>query len=480
MIIKILSSGKSFSGLSTYLTHDPEAETKERVSWTHTLNLANDHVPSAVDEMLWTTRNAELLKQEAGIRAGGRTTENPVKHLSLNWSPEDNPTREHMIETTEQFLEHMKWQEHQALLVAHEDKAHAHVHVMLNVIHPETGLRLNDDFERRRAQAWALEYEREQGRIYCEQRLKAPEEREDSPTRPAWTAFEKNREKFEREEKILENQNPILINERDFPKNTHDNEWKTLKALQRDERIEFFADGKSAFSEVRNSIYREIREEFRDRWSDYYEAKRNGGEGDLAALKAELVAEQKAALEARRDEACRELRESRDGLYRELLDDQREIRLGLRGRQEAGLDDNELFLDLAKNRDAGKDMSAVFREAADEATTREDSNVGWNVEGTAFSSRPERSDAGMKSGTAIGASIGEGLGMGVIALLDSLADGVMGGKPAPPPQRREPEPSGPDPDEGFFFRAAQERQRLDQEKEEADREYQKRQRSYGE
>ena len=72
--------------------------------------------------MLWTARNAELLKQEAGIRAGGRATENPVKHLSLNWAPDENPTREHMIETAEDFLRHMKWQEHQALIVAHEDK----------------------------------------------------------------------------------------------------------------------------------------------------------------------------------------------------------------------------------------------------------------------------------------------------------------------------------------------------------------------
>ena len=61
----------------------PKAKTAERVGWTHTLNLANDHVPSAVDEMLWTARNAELLKQEAGIRAGGRATENAVKHVSL-------------------------------------------------------------------------------------------------------------------------------------------------------------------------------------------------------------------------------------------------------------------------------------------------------------------------------------------------------------------------------------------------------------
>ena len=91
MIVRIGGSGKSFSGLTAYLTHDPEADTQKRVAWTHTLNLANDHVPCAVNEMVWTARDAELLKQEAGFRGGGRATENPVKHLSLNWSPEDTP-----------------------------------------------------------------------------------------------------------------------------------------------------------------------------------------------------------------------------------------------------------------------------------------------------------------------------------------------------------------------------------------------------
>jgi len=219
MIVKILSGGKSFTGLATYLTHDPEAETDERVAWTRTLNLAHDHVPSAVDEMLWTARNAELLKQESGVRAGGRATENSVKHLSLNWSPDDDPTREHMIEATGDFLRHMKWEEHQAILVAHDDKAHAHVHVMLNVVHPETGLRLDDNFERRRAQAWALEYEREHGRIYCEQRLLNPDEREDAPPRNAWLAFRENEKEFERAEKFLRANEPILIGEPNNPEN---------------------------------------------------------------------------------------------------------------------------------------------------------------------------------------------------------------------------------------------------------------------
>ena len=266
MIVKISPGGSSFKGLSTYLTHDPKADTQDRVAWTHTQNLANDHVPSAVDEMVWTARNAELLKQEAGVRAGGRTTEDPVKDVSLNWSPEDKPTREHMIATSEDFLRHMKWQEHQVVMVAHNDKPHAHVHLMINAVHPETGRHLDDGFERRRAQEWALQYEREHERIYCEQRLKNPGDREKNMPRNIWMAFQHNEKEFSQAEKIM------AENSLEIPENPKNAEWKILKELQKSERIEFFAQGKMEFSDLRSSIYREVREEFRERWSDYYKA----------------------------------------------------------------------------------------------------------------------------------------------------------------------------------------------------------------
>jgi hypothetical protein len=253
MIVRILSPGKSFKGLASYLTHDPDAKSSERVGWTHTLNLAHDHVSSSVDEMLWTARNAELLKQEAGVRAGGRATENTVKHISINWSPDEKPSKDHIIETAEGFLRHMNWHEHQALVVAHEDKAHPHVHLMLNAVHPETGLRLDDNFERRRAQGWALQYEQENGRIYCEQRLENVEEREDAPTRPAWMAFQKKLTEFEIQEKNRENQAPIIIEELNNPEKIKLDEWKSLKEIQRHERLSFFAEGKLEFSELRQS-----------------------------------------------------------------------------------------------------------------------------------------------------------------------------------------------------------------------------------
>ena len=475
MIVRILSPGKSFKGLASYLTHDPEAKSAERIGWTHTLNLAHDHVLSAVDEMLWTSRSAELLKQEAGIRAGGRATENTVKHISLNWSPEDNPSKDHMMEATEGFLRHMNWHEHQALVVAHEDKAHPHVHIMLNAVHPETGLRLDDNFERRRAQAWALDYERENGRIYCEQRLQNVEEREDAPTRPAWMAFQEIKIEFGNQEKNRVNQAPIIVEELNNPDAIKSAEWKKLKEIQRDERISFFNQGKSEFSELRQSIYREIRDEFRERWSDYYGQAKEGGESsELASVKQALIAEQKLALETRRDDACAALRASRDERYQTLLDDQREARHGLHARQEAGFD-NAPFLQLVEegrlhNWQTGFHGASFETTAVKEPEAQPDDAISVN--------RSDADQAGLKSGANIGAGIGEGAGFAIISFLDGLADGLMGGKPPPKPRSVEPAQPRPDPFDGVIS-AARERERAEQLQTDEE-ETRKRQRSYGE
>lgn len=367
MIIKIQPAGKSFSGLATYLTHDPDqAKTADRVAWTHTHNLANDDVSCAVNEMLWTARDAELLKQEAGVRAGGRATESPVKHISLNWARSERPTQEHMIQTTEEFLRHMKWQEHQAIFIAHNDKSHSHVHCMLNMVHPETGLRLDDNFERRRAQEWALQYEREHG-IYCEQRLLDPAERERSPPRKVWMQFWINQKEFEKSEKFLEINS---ANYADDPANRPNSEWKNLWQIQRDERIEFFAQGKIEFNDLRKSIFREVREAFRDSWSEYYAGLRAGRPPEeMGEFKQKIITEQDALLQAKRDEACNELRQCRDIQYRTLLDHQRDERITLRERQAAGLDNAPFLERLANGAQGEKQVIMDFRETADEVGT---------------------------------------------------------------------------------------------------------------
>jgi hypothetical protein len=451
MIVKIQPGGKSFSGLANYLTHDPDqAKTAERVAWTHTHNLANDDVPCAVNEMLWTARDAELLKQEAGVRAGGRTTENPVKSFSLNWAPDEHPTREHMIETTLDFMRHMKWDEHQAIIVAHNDKAYSHVHGMVNVIHPETGLKLDDSFEQRRAQEWALAYEREHG-IYCEQRLLDPEERKPSPPRNVWMQFWINQKEFEKSEKSLAENQGISPDDGKIQKN---DEWKILKEIQRDERIAFFAEGKSEFSQLRLSIYGEVREQFRSRWAEFYEKEKSGTDPDsLADLKAQIIADQEAVLEPLRDEACKELRASRDERYRELLDNQRELRGYLRGCQEAGLDSMPLLLSLSE-RDTTQSISEAFREAA-EATTRP---AGDQANGRVAARDDTDEQPGDRTSGGAGAT-GE-LGLGVLTAFDSLLSIFEG---THPPARARPV------DRGSFESAAAEvqKQQRDRDDEEA-------------
>lgn len=476
MIIKLLSSGKSFAGLGAYLCHDPKAQTANRVAWTYTLNCAHDLVPSALDEFLWTYRDAELLKQDAGIRGGGRPLEKPVKHLSLNWAPDENPSREQMIAATEDFLKYMKWQEHQALLVAHDDKEHHHVHVMLNRVNPTTGMALDDGFEKKRAQDWALEYERSHGKIYCEERLKPVEEREPSPTRPEWLAQKNTERNFEKSEVALRNIQPDLSPDHEKGPRSKAEEWKILKEYQRHEREAYFVDGKSEYKELRKEIYREVREEFREQWAELYQAKRNGEDSDaLAEMKAQILDTQNTVFDERRTTAFAELRAERDTAYRELLDNQRDMRANLTFRQEQDLispDLGELTYGQADGRES--DLSRLFQRAAEEVCeqgnerkTREDSydfEFEW----------PSATPTSVRPGLDIAGNFGMGMLGGLGAIGESLFDGFFGGGTPPKSQQNEcPKPPRPAPEfprqNPFALAAEEAQQRVERQLEETDR-----------
>lgn len=336
--------GLSFNGLVQYLTHDANhAATDQRVAWTHTLNLAHDHVPSAVHEMYTTCLDADVLKAEAGFRTGDKV-ERPVKHVSLNWHPSEAPDRAEMIRASQAFLEHMGWQDHQAILVAHNDTPHRHVHLVINAVDPEVGLKLDDGFERRRAHKWAAAYEAERGTIFCPQRQLQAAAREAAMPRPAWIAAREHTkaeqaveaERLGWDGSYLSQEESRLVVER--------NEWRILKDLQKEERQAFFAGGKEVYGALNRAVYREVRDEFRSEWSDFYAAKRAGrGPADLAEIKADLVARQKEVLDERRAAATVELRASRDEDYRALLDAQKEQRGELLARQEQNLRSPDLL-----------------------------------------------------------------------------------------------------------------------------------------
>lgn len=65
--------------------------------------------------------------------------EKPVYHLSISFDPRDPVTRDTMERVIDRTLQRLGLENYQAILVAHHDRAHPHVHVMVNQVHPETG-----------------------------------------------------------------------------------------------------------------------------------------------------------------------------------------------------------------------------------------------------------------------------------------------------------------------------------------------------
>lgn len=173
MIPCLHKKGRSFRGAAAYVLHDKDAGTTERVAFTHTVNLASDNPETAWRLMAATAMDQPRLKQQAGIKNTGRKSSLSVLHLTLGWHPDeaDGLTPEAMVATAESALAALGAQEHQALIVAHSDEPHPHVHVLLNRVNPNDGRMLSSSREKLVLSRWAENYEREQGQIRCDNRV---------------------------------------------------------------------------------------------------------------------------------------------------------------------------------------------------------------------------------------------------------------------------------------------------------------------
>nr|WP_246432976.1 relaxase/mobilization nuclease domain-containing protein [Rhodopseudomonas rhenobacensis] len=415
--------------------------------------------------MYGTYLDAELLKEEAGIRGGGRPLEKSVKHISLNWSPDEHPTREQIAEAADDFLKHMKWDEHQVALVSHNDKPHAHVHLMINAVHPETGMKLDDFLERRRAQQWALDYERENGNILCQQRLLDADEREPSPTRETWLKLKESEKEHGEAEQARRRYDPDYMNKEENRKTIESNEWEILKDYQRERREAFFAEGKEVFRERRNEIFQAVREEFKPEWREYFAAKKDGmDEERLSDMKTDILARQNAALDERRSCGLGSLREHRDDEYALILSGQKEMRDELRDRQAQGLRSPDLLylnhdpdIVLERYRQEAQeetvradDVRSDFRQSAEEVCGREDTQGDEHAPFATFAENPR-----VRGGVDAFGDLGMGAIGGLATIGERLFDGFLG---SPTPQRESakpaPEPSQERPRENPFLRVA--------------------------
>ena len=194
MIPKINGLGRSFAGVAAYCLHDaPEPddrspETSKRVAWTDIRNLPTIRAERAARLMAATAKAAPDLKRLAGAGGGGRKLAKPVLHYSLSWAQDETPTRQEMSRAVDGSLEALGLEGHEALIVAHDDTRHPHVHVVANRVDPQTGKAAKLGNSKLRLSRWAEGYEREQGRIRCERRVKNNARRRagEEVLRPIW------------------------------------------------------------------------------------------------------------------------------------------------------------------------------------------------------------------------------------------------------------------------------------------------------
>ena len=125
-MIAVSSSGKSFRALAAYLASGRTGEERDRVAWSVARNLPTDRPELAATFMRATA-------------AQSAKVEKPVYHVVLSFDPADMPNRAAMERVADRVLNRLGLAEHQAVIVAHSDRSHAHVHILVNRVHPELG-----------------------------------------------------------------------------------------------------------------------------------------------------------------------------------------------------------------------------------------------------------------------------------------------------------------------------------------------------
>ena len=123
MIGRTFPFGKGFLGLARYLEHGEAGEHRDRVLWVESRNLPTEDPETA----------ARLMAAHARLSV---RTQRPVYHFVIAFDPGDPVDRESMRRVADAVLRKLGLEEHQALIVAHNDTEHPHMHLVVNRVHP--------------------------------------------------------------------------------------------------------------------------------------------------------------------------------------------------------------------------------------------------------------------------------------------------------------------------------------------------------
>ncbi len=177
MVPAITFGGTSFKGAAAYYLHDKREPgeaicfTDKRIGWTQNLNLSTDDPERGWKIMVHTALMQDELKAAVGGKTTGRKLTKPVFAYSLAWHPGERVTKEEQLEAVRQSLKVLGLEGHQAIIIEHTDEPHAHVHVLVNRVHPENGKAAALSNSKLALSKWAQQYEQERGEILCPQRV---------------------------------------------------------------------------------------------------------------------------------------------------------------------------------------------------------------------------------------------------------------------------------------------------------------------
>lgn len=164
MIGKIGRGGRGFKGLVSYLVNGKTKGEKDpnRVAWIAYRNLETDDPKVAY----------QLMRGAAALSA---RCKKPVYHFVVSWRADENPSREIMMGVGAATLRDLGLDEHQAMMVAHHDTDHRHLHFVVNRVNAETAKAWHASRDYARLERSLGRQARERGLIFVEGRHNTPD-----------------------------------------------------------------------------------------------------------------------------------------------------------------------------------------------------------------------------------------------------------------------------------------------------------------
>lgn len=262
MITKVTKKGTSFKGAALYYLHDKKSLTNDRVEFTRTQNLATDNPEMAWKMMAFTAMRHNEIKKGAGRSSTGNKLRKSVYTYILSWQPSEElsqepahaPTNEEMIKAGLDTLKILRLHEHESMIVGHNDTEHPHLHVIVNRVHPETGIVNTHSKDYTKLSDWAENYELEQGKILCHKRVENNERRRNGE----YVKYreDKNKAEYHRWQREKTNQ--------DFEKRQEDG--KNLSQIHKKQRDKLFSTKENIAEDHR----KELKERSRPFWASMY------------------------------------------------------------------------------------------------------------------------------------------------------------------------------------------------------------------